>query len=160
MADNNKLQTVKDVNATMERYGVKSDLLANKAMTVGEFSQLVSQIQFPAMSEEVLEAFNDYLYSNYSKVFIMYNFYESKNVPGYVTVDLGFETKEIDIQESVGCKVLNVSHSSNTFSVSCEQRFKAAWFISQRKVAVFKDESMADFNPNGDSSMLLLFFGD
>lgn len=57
MADNNKLQTVKDVNATMERYGVKSDLPANKAMTVGEFSQLVSQIQFPAMSEEVLEAF-------------------------------------------------------------------------------------------------------
>lgn len=54
MADNNKLQTVKDVNATMERYGVKSDLPANKAMTVGEFSQLVSQIQFPAMSEEVL----------------------------------------------------------------------------------------------------------
>ena len=81
MADNNKLQTVKDVNATMERYGVKSDLPANKAMTVGEFSQLVSQIQFPAMSEEVLEAFNSYLYSNYSKVFIMYNFYETKNVP-------------------------------------------------------------------------------
>ena len=159
MADNNKLQTVSDVNATMERYGVKSDLPANKAMTVGEFSQLVSQINMTAMSEEVLEAFNDYLYSNYSKVFIMYNFYESKNVPGYVTVDLGFETKEIDIQESVGCKVLNV-HSSSAFSVSCEQRFKAAWFISQRKVAVFKDESMADFNPNGDSSMLLLFFGD
>ena len=60
MADNQKLQTVAEVNATMERFGVQSSLSSNKAMTVGEFSQLVSQIKIPVMSDELIQAFESF----------------------------------------------------------------------------------------------------
>lgn len=55
MADNQKLQLVKEVNATMERYGVQSQLPLTKAMTVGEFSELVSKLKSPLISEEIVK---------------------------------------------------------------------------------------------------------
>ena len=60
MADNQKLQLVKEVNATMERYGVQSQLPLTKAMTVGEFSELVSKLKSPLISEEIVKAFEDF----------------------------------------------------------------------------------------------------
>lgn len=85
MADNQKLQLVKEVNATMERYGVQSQLPLNKAMTVGEFSELVSKIKIPLISEEIVKAFEDF-FGNSNKSYCLIVVDGDLNVPGFVTI--------------------------------------------------------------------------
>lgn len=85
MADNQKLQLVKEVNATMERYGVQSQLPLNKAMTVGEFSELVSKIKIPLISEKIVKAFEDF-FGNSNKSYCLIVVDGDLNVPGLVTI--------------------------------------------------------------------------
>lgn len=126
MADNQRLQTVAAVNATMERFGVQSSLPSNKAMTVGEFSQLVSQIQIPVMSNELIQAFESF-FGNSNKSYCLIVSDGDNNVPGIVDIqtDRIFEkdfqeTNSVTLVTDLTPKLSNVSiDSESIWSCAC-----------------------------------------
>lgn len=160
MADNQKLQSVKEVNATMERYGVQSQLPLNKAMTVGEFSELVSNIQVPDMSDDMMLMFGRFLVKGLSVIIIISNYYNG-SVPGYITVNYDSNSYSIDIQDSNVVKYLVPANNyPSKVNVECEQGFQACWFITENGVDFIRGESSAEFNSQSKAVLTLMYFGD
>ena len=160
MADNQKLQLVKEVNATMERYGVQSQLPLNKAMTVGEFSELVSNIQVPDMSDDMMVMFGRFLVKGLSVIIIISNYYNG-SVPGYITVNYDSNSYSIDIQDSNVVKYLVPANNyPSKVNVECEQGFQACWFITENGVDFIRGERSAEFNSQSKAVLTLMYFGD
>lgn len=156
MADNQKLQSVKEVNATMERYGVQSQLPLNKAMTVGEFSELVSNIQVPDM----MLMFGRFLVKGLSVIIIISNYYNG-SVPGYITVSYDSNSYSTDIQDSNVAKYLVPANNyPSKVNVECEQGFQACWFITENGVNFVRGERSAEFNSQSKAVLTLMYFGD
>ena len=130
MADNQKLQTVAEVNATMERFGVQSSLPSNKAMTVGEFSQLVSQIKIPLMSDELIQAFESF-FGNSNKSYCLIVSDGDNSVPGLVDIQTD-RRYEKDFQEvNSATLVTELTPKPYEISIDSESIWSCACLIAR-----------------------------
>lgn len=158
MADNQKLQTVAAVNATMERFGVQSSLPSNKAMTVGEFSQLVSQIQIPVMSNELIQAFESF-FENSNKSYCLIVSDGDNNVPGIVDIktDRIFEK---DFQETNSVTlVTDLTPKPSNVSIDSESIWSCACLIARDgRVEMSEGNNHIDMTLNGVAVFAIVYY--
>lgn len=158
MADNQKLQTVAAVNATMERFGVQSSLPSNKAMTVGEFSQLVSQIQTPVMSDELIQAFANF-FGNSSKSYCLIVSDGPDNVPGLVTIQTD-RYYENDFQETNNATlVTDLTPKPSNISIDSESIWSCACLIARDgRVEMNEGNNHIDLTLNGVAVFAIVYY--
>ena len=138
MADNQKLQLVKEVNATMERYGVQSQLPLNKAMTVGEFSELVSKIKIPLISEEIVKAFEDF-FGNSNRSYCLIVVDGDLNVPGFVTIQTD-KMFEKDFQgTNTSYLISDLTPKPSNISIDSESAWLCSCLIARDGRVVFDE---------------------
>lgn len=158
MADNQKLQTVAAVNATMERFGVQSSLPSNKAMTVGEFSQLVSQIQIPVMSNELIQAFESF-FGNSNKSYCLIVSDGDNNVPGIVDIQTD-RIFEKDFQETNSVTlVTDLTPKPSNVSIDSESIWSCACLIARDgRVEMSEGNNHIDMTLNGVAVFAIVYY--
>lgn len=158
MADNQRLQTVAAVNATMERFGVQSSLPSNKAMTVGEFSQLVSQIQIPVMSNELIQAFESF-FGNSNKSYCLIVSDGDNNVPGIVDIQTD-RIFEKDFQETNSVTlVTDLTPKPSNVSIDSESIWSCACLIARDgRVEMSEGNNHIDMTLNGVAVFAIVYY--
>lgn len=158
MADNQRLQTVAAVNATMERFGVQSSLPSNKAMTVGEFSQLVSQIQIPVMSNELIQAFESF-FGNSNKSYCLIVSDGDNNVPGIVDIQTD-RIFEKDFQETNSVTlVTDLTPKPSNVSIDSESIWSCACLIARDgRVKMSEGNNHIDMALNGVAVFAIVYY--
>lgn len=158
MADNQKLQTVAAVNATMERFGVQSSLPSNKAMTVGEFSQLVSQIQIPVMSNELIQSFESF-FENSNKSYCLIVSDGDNNVPGKVDIQTD-RIFEKDFQETNSVTlVTDLTPKPSNVSIDSESIWSCACLIARDgRVEMSEGNNHIDMTLNGVAVFAIVYY--
>lgn len=158
MADNQRLQTVAAVNATMERFGVQSSLPSNKAMTVGEFSQLVSQIQIPVMSNELIQAFESF-FGNSNKSYCLIVSDGDNNVPGIVDIQTD-RIFEKDFQETNSVTlVTDLTPKPSNVSIDSESIWSCACLIARDgRVEMREGNNHIDMTLNGVAVFAIVYY--
>ena len=158
MADNQRLQTVAAVNATMERFGVQSSLPSNKAMTVGEFSQLASQIQIPVMSNELIQAFESF-FGNSNKSYCLIVSDGDNNVPGIVDIQTD-RIFEKDFQETNSVTlVTDLTPKPSNVSIDSESIWSCACLIARDgRVEMSEGNNHIDMTLNGVAVFAIVYY--
>lgn len=138
MADNQKLQLVKEVNATMERYGVQSQLPLTKAMTVGEFSELVSKLKSPLISEEIVKAFEDF-FGNSNRSYCLIVVDGDLNVPGFVTIQTDNLFEEDFQGTNTSYLISDLTPKPSNISIDSESVWSCSCLIARDGRVVFDE---------------------